>query len=229
MYIENYWIIPDCLSVEDWKLLGKRDEPLRIPSNWQINPFAPFLRPKIPYTVKNESKGKSIMVKGVKSLAKDSITKKQLGYCFFFDIDKKVDEDLLFSVLESLCIVHNLTHLIVTETLKGYHIWCLEFKKHKVGWFGLFMNLKHIYNSDYEFMSDWILRIGDKPNNPAPKFMEIVFNDPHYFPKMSDGHLLILHGYAKLPHRVMESLVSYCDWIPTFIDILEYRSWNFSP
>lgn len=238
MFVNDYWALPPKVwKVVDWRgyfhasnLWVRSRTTFEIPVDWQINPFPPFLRPKIPFTIKNESDGKYCMVKGVKAEVLDATTKKKLGYCFFFDIDHKVHEEGLMIELETLMYAHNISHLVVTETKKGYHIWCLEYKKHKIGWHTLFMDLKRLHGTDYEFLSDWILRIGSKPNNPAPKFLWMVTNhDKMEETYISTAHALILNRSAEMSSRLYLDLQYHYNLVNTFATLLEYRSWNFSP
>ncbi len=150
------------------------------------------------------------------------ITQKPIGHVFFFDIDEKISYKELTILLEAIMYEQNISHFIITETTKGYHVWSTEIKNQKIAWFPVFLNLKYATNSDYEFNSQWILRIGRKGNRTPPRYIGSMVNEEILRARCSNGHLAILRNYAYMSSKVIPEHLH----MNTYARLVQYKSWD---
>lgn len=148
------------------------------------------------------------------------------GHVFFYDIDEKVSLDHLAIILNGLMEEFQVSNFIITETTKGYHIWSLDIRKNKVAWFPLFKALNHLYPSDYEFMGQWILRLGSKRQAKPPKVVEIIINHHSVIAQISLAHLSILMSYAGLLPKDAKRLKEASIRTNSFAKMVIYHSWK---
>lgn len=219
-------------TVEDWMIHydieGQLGDPTDryIDDGWQVNPFPPFLRPKVPFTVKNTQGDQWVMVDGVKNEVQDWSSRKHLGHTFFFDIDEVLPVAEVVLALIELVYSEDISHLVLTQTKAGFHVWSTEIKENKVGWFRLFMNLKNLYKSDYEFQSNWILRTGRKGVARAPYMSAFICNEDVSDRPFSTSHLFILFAHADLDPKSVDWVLDTQKKVESYLEILQYRSWN---
>ncbi len=117
---------------------------------------------------------------------------------------------------------YNVSHFIITQTTKGYHVWSTEIRPQKVSWFPVFLNLKKATPSDYEFNSQWILRVGCKGNRSPPYYIGSMTNEEIIRERVSNGHLAILKAYAKMPSNVGSEHLR----LNTYARLVQYKSWD---
>jgi hypothetical protein len=211
---------------------------VKIPSGFEIGTIPPFYR----------EKKATQQVLGVENLVWDwnqrdmvgQCTKrncnadvrfyasKPLGHIFFFDIDEKEENYPLYVYEELKTIIghYGFSHFLLTETTKGYHIWIVEIRANKIDYFPLFQTLKKRYKSDYEFGGQWILRLGVKPDKPAPDFKAVAFIRENGNKQLSRGHLTLLRTYAKMPLSIITKLAEFNTLQSTFARQVVYHTFD---
>lgn len=211
---------------------------LRIPSTHEIAPVPPFYREKKP----------TVQVLGTENLVwswnyrdlKGECTHrncrsevrfyaaKPLGHVFFFDIDEKVWENKVDAIRELRLVLFpfDVSHFILTETVKGFHLWILDIREHKTEWYSLFRTLKHNYESDYEFGGQWILRLGRKQKKPEPFFYGHAVNPDCKWKQISEAHLTLLNRYATMPKLVNYYINQTNCLVKTFARQVLYHSFD---
>lgn len=152
--------------------------------------------------------------------------RKPIGYVFFFDIDEREDIDKVLNFLDETAIEFGVSHFILTETTKGFHVWSADIKPHKAGWNEVFQRFKKRFESDYEYMSQWILRLGAKKRNPSPRYIGSGIYSDHHETEVSLSHLLLLQRYAGLPDSILNLIIQSTRPVNTFSRQVIYHSWK---
>lgn len=156
------------------------------------------------------------------------ITQKPIGHVFFFDIDELISTKELHTILETVMYEYDISHFVMTQTNKGYHVWSTEIRPQKVGWYQVFRNLKNVLASDYEFNAQWILRIGSKGSSPPPDVIGFLENEEISNIQISLGHIAILKNYGNMPKIEQELRLEENNHIllNTYARLVQYKSWD---
>lgn len=219
-----------------------------LPTDWKIFGSAPYVRRMPPYSVKNQGNVDPIQVLGVFNWCwmwpseaasyicnnvncgskATHLKSNRLGHTFFYDIDECLySNSYLREVLLPIMDKHEVGHVIVTSTEFGYHLWSMEIRANKIDWFPFFRDCQKAFPSDYEFLSDWILRIGNKSNKAAPHFAMAITNLKDDGRPISAGHIAILCHYAKLPQNIAHLLAKDNKEENTYVQLVNYQSWSY--
>ena len=113
------------------------------------------------------------------------------------------------------------------ETKRGYHVICFDIERFKVSYFPVYRYFHVIYNVDFEYGHNWILRLGKKGKLPAPKFIACFVNDKAKNKNYSVTHLEYYVRFCGVPMFVYNMLEDYATPVRYDIKLCQYLSWNY--
>lgn len=186
-----------------------------------MNKLIPFK----PLSVRGDGKV-SVNVFGVTSSVYANKMDK-IGTVFFMDVDTELDLAEEMQTFLDLMDAFYLSHLIFLETRKGLHIINFDIYDTKVELFELFRYFKMIYDVDYEFGYDWILRLTNKERHEKPVFKYAMININPLWKCISEKHLKIYEQFIGLPKFIRRKLKETNFMIDARVRFVKYQSWNY--
>ena len=219
----------------------------RCAEDWIISSSAPFSRPRVPFSVKNLGNIDPVGVLGIRSRVwawnlnkiafkcnnpncRQSMSYtdyNHVGHIFMFDVDEPLRPNDESFLLASVAKEFDVSHLVLARTRAGFHIISFDIRKNKIDWFPLFMRLKTLYKSDYEFSADWILRVGFKGNSPPPEIISYIHGKRSKRQPISSAHMSVYKHYNDLSDTQLRIITGRNSLFNSWCDLIIYKSWNY--